>query len=203
MIYKRINLIKICSLLVVLKLGKFDIPALMKFLFIVQANLKMIKKFNILLVCLFLLLTNLHVVGQQHIPVYDSISELIKASYQYTPQGYPESGVKYPLIIFVHGAGEIGPGSPTSLQKILGNGIPKRIENGTLPKSFSVNGQTFKFIIISPQFSAWPSVNDINNTINYAERKYPIDINRVYITGLSMGGGAAIYYPGYNIYFIN
>ena len=138
--------------------------------------------------------------AQQHNAVYSNVSEVIKAYYEYLPQGYPASGVKYPLILFVHGAGERGPGTPATLPWVLRNGIPKLINNGAFPTSFTVNGQTFRFIVVSPQISGnnFPSVNDINNMINVAINKYPVDINRIYLTGLSMGGGVAWYYPGYN-----
>ena len=141
--------------------------------------------------------------AQQHNPVFATISEAVNAYYEYLPQGYPAAGVRYPLIVFVHGFGERGPGTPASLPIVLRNGIPKLINDGTFPTSFTVNGQTFKFIIVSPQFAAtgFPSVNDINNMINYAINKYPVDINRIYLTGLSMGGGVSWYYPGYNSFF--
>jgi len=141
--------------------------------------------------------------GQQQTPVYANISEGVKAFYQYLPQGYPAAGVKYPLILFIHGSGERGPGTSTSLPLVLRNGIPKLINEGTFPASFTVNGQTFRFLVISPQFggTGFPSVNDVNNMINYAIANYPVDINRIYLTGLSMGGGVTWYYPGYNSYF--
>lgn len=159
------------------------------------------KTSKVLIGFLCLLIFSLKSFSQTQVPMYDSLSENAKAYYRYLPQAYPEPGVKYPLIIFVHGYGENGPGTPASLPWVLRNGIPKLINNGTFPTSFTVNGKTFKFIIISPQFTGFPSVNDINNTINYIVARYPVDINRIYLTGLSMGGGAAWYYPGYNIYF--
>ncbi len=152
---------------------------------------------------LCLLLTGFQGFSQQQIAVYDSLSENAKAFYRYLPQGYPEAGVKYPMILFVHGFGENGPGTAATLPWVLRNGIPKLINEGSFPTSFTVNGTTFKFIIVSPQFTGFPSVNDINNTINYMVAKYPVDINRIYLTGLSMGGGAAWYYPGYDPYFAN
>lgn len=139
--------------------------------------------------------------AQQQTARYISMSEATKAFYEYLPAGYPEPGKKYPLLIFVHGMGECGQGTTASLPLVLRNGIPKLINNGTFPASFTVNGETFKFIIVSPQFTGFPSVNDINNTINYFLANYAVDINRIYLTGLSMGGGAAWYFPGYNSYF--
>ncbi|RYZ94613.1 MAG: T9SS type A sorting domain-containing protein [Sphingobacteriaceae bacterium] len=140
--------------------------------------------------------------AQQQTPVFANVSDLVKAFYLYTPQGYPASGVKYPLIIFVHGNGEKGPGTAASLPLVLRNGIPKLINDGTFPASFTVNAQTFRFMVISPQFggSGQPSVNDVNGMINYALANYPVDINRIYLTGLSMGGGVTWYFPGYNSY---
>lgn len=141
--------------------------------------------------------------GQQQNAVFYNVSDNVKAYYEYLPQGYPASGVRYPMILFIHGSGERGPGTSTSLPLVLRNGIPKLINEGTFPTSFTVNGQTFRFIVISPQFggTGFPSVNDVNNMINYAVTRYPIDINRIYLTGLSMGGGVTWYYPGYNSYF--
>lgn len=163
----------------------------------------MLKQKNIFLALVMICLSAGSSFGQQQTAVFDNISEVVKGYYEYLPQGYPASGVKYPLILFVHGFGERGPGTPASLPIVLRNGIPKLINDGTFPTSFTVNGQTFRFIIVSPQFggTGFPSVNDINNMINYAINKYPIDINRIYLTGLSMGGGVTWYYPGYNSYF--
>lgn len=164
----------------------------------------MMKQKNFLLAFLYFFLTADFSFGQQHNPVYDnSISEAVKAYYEYLPQGYPAAGIKYPMILFVHGLGEKGPGTSATLPLVLRNGIPRLINEGNFPVSFTVGGQTFKFIVISPQFggSGFPSVNDINNMINYAIARYPIDINRIYLTGLSMGGAVTWYYPGYNSYF--
>ncbi len=164
----------------------------------------MLKQKTLFLVWIIVCLTSGTVsYSQQHNPVYANISEVVKAYYEYLPQGYPANGVRYPLIVFCHGAGERGPGTPASLPLVLRNGIPKLINDGVFPTSFTVDGQTFRFIIVSPQFGGnnFPSVNDVNNMINYAINKYPIDINRIYLTGLSMGGGVSWYFPGYNTYF--
>ena len=163
----------------------------------------MLKQKNFFLALVFMCLGGSLSFGQQQTAVYANISEVVKAFYQYLPQGYPAPGVKYPMILFVHGFGERGPGTPETLPWVLRNGIPKLINDGSFPTSFTSGGQTFRFLIFSPQFggSGFPSVNDVNNMINYAVANYPVDINRIYLTGLSMGGGVAWYYPGYNSYF--
>ncbi|RYE13294.1 MAG: T9SS type A sorting domain-containing protein, partial [Sphingobacteriales bacterium] len=134
--------------------------------------------------------------GQVQTARYISTGAHSKAFYEYLPSGYPAAGVKYPLLIFIHGMGELGPGTSTSLPLVLRNGPPKLINNGTFPQSFSVAGQTFKFIVISPQFTEWPYGPDVESVITYAKNNYPVDINRIYLTGLSMGGGTVWNYAG-------
>jgi len=118
--------------------------------------------------------------------------------YQYLPAGYSTGTTKYPLLVFLHGTGELGNGT-TDLPKLLDNGSPPDlIANGQFPTSFTVKGQTFSFIVISPQFVAWPSDDDVDAVINYAIAHYRVDTNRVYLTGLSMGGSAVWSYAPEN-----
>jgi len=117
--------------------------------------------------------------------------------YEYLPQGYdPNSSTTYPVIIFCHGIGELGDGSQWGLPRLLNTGLPAIISYGQFPTSFNVNGQNFKFIVISPQFINWPSAPDVDEVINYVVNNYKVNINRIYLTGLSMGGGAVWDYCG-------
>ncbi len=95
----------------------------------------------------------------------------------------------YPVIIFLHGQGEMGDGSQKSLPIVADNAIPKLIANGTFPKNFWVNGGAYQFVVLSPQFKSWPQASDVNAMINYAIKNYKVDSTRLYICGLSMGGG--------------
>jgi len=99
---------------------------------------------------------------------------------------------KYPVIFFLHGSGETGNGSPSDLNKLKVNGIPKIIEGGH-NMCFNVNGVDECFIVISPQLGNqggwWPSIqNDVFNYVLSGPQNYRIDLNRVYLTGLSLGG---------------
>ncbi len=123
--------------------------------------------------------------------------------YEYLPSGYDAGSAKYPLLIFVHGLGEIGDGSQAQLSKVLANGTPKQISQGIFPQSFTAKGQSYKFIVLSPQFTIWPFPYDINNIINYAIRNYRVDTSRIYLTGLSMGGGVVWEYPGEDLSYAN
>lgn len=125
-----------------------------------------------------------------------------KGYYEYLPQGYNTGSETYPLILFIHGMGELG-NAGTSLSRAIANGPGKLINQGVFPTSFTVNGQTFRFIVLSPQFVTWPTVTDIDNIITYAIRNYRVNVNRIYLTGLSMGGALAWEYPGNNSTFAN
>ncbi|RYZ45594.1 MAG: PKD domain-containing protein, partial [Sphingobacteriales bacterium] len=104
------------------------------------------------------------------------------------------------MIIFCHGLGELGNGT-SQLSRVLNGGLPRLINDGRFPKSFSVNGETHRFIVISPQFVKWPTPADVNAVLDYAIRNYRVDQTRVYVTGLSMGGGITWEYAGHtNLY---
>jgi predicted peptidase len=123
-------------------------------------------------------------------PITHSVDANIGGYLEALPAHYNDHPKKhYPLIIFLHGQGQLGNGSQSSLPSVANNAIPKLIADKTFPKNFSVNNVTFQFIVLSPQFKAWPQPSDINDMIDYAIRKYRIDITRIYVCGLSMGGG--------------
>jgi dienelactone hydrolase len=115
--------------------------------------------------------------------------------YEYLPEGYQTNGAPYPLIVYLHGQGDLGNGS-TDLPLLLDTALPKYIHDGQFPNSFTVSGQTHRFIVISPQFAAWPVAGDVEAVINYAVASYNVNPQRIYVTGMSMGGGATWDYAG-------
>lgn len=123
------------------------------------------------------------------LPVHSAIKAYINNNcagyYEALPARYDSSAKKYPLILFVHGIGELG----TDLSKMLRAGLPRLINRKKFPADFEVNGQHFSFIVISPQFKKWPKNIDVKSVIDYAVKEYRIDTSRIYVTGLSMGGG--------------
>ena len=132
-----------------------------------------------------------------HVSTY--MTNNVNGWYEYLPKGYDDDNQNYPLIIFVHGIGELGYGDAGSLPLVLRNGTPKLINAGKFPTSFKVNGETFKFIILSPQFISWPKPADIQDVMDYALKHYRVNTSRIYLTGLSMGGGPVWDYSGLSI----
>ncbi|MCO5286382.1 MAG: T9SS type A sorting domain-containing protein [Chitinophagaceae bacterium] len=119
--------------------------------------------------------------------------------YEYLPMGYAPGSQKYPLLIFLHDVGEIGNGTAIELPNVLTRGTPKQIVDGDFPTSFTVGGTTYRFIVLAPQFTQWPTPNDLNDILDYAKVNYPIDTTRMYLTGISMGAGLMWEYAGTSV----
>jgi predicted peptidase len=95
----------------------------------------------------------------------------------FLPQGYEAKAEKrWPLILFLHGAGERG----TNVWKVATHGPPKIV----------TSRPDFPFIVVSPQcpeHQTW-SKEALLALLDEITGKYAVDTNRVYLTGLSMGG---------------
>lgn len=83
---------------------------------------------------------------------------------------------RFPLVVFLHGAGERG----SDLDQVKKHGPPKRVEAG----------DDFPFILVSPQCpkDSWWPWEPVHELIDHLEATLPIDPDRIYLTGLSMGG---------------
>lgn len=114
------------------------------------------------------------------------------------PGGHAADATKrWPLILFLHGAGERG----TDLKKVAVHGPPmlvtksprarkneseteqaRRIESGKLLRE--------NFIIVSPQCADgdWWHADQLMPLLDEIEAKHRVDKTRIYLTGLSMGG---------------
>ena len=107
---------------------------------------------------------------------------------QFTPPDYGSQ--KHPLIIFLHGIGERGNGT-TQIGTVANNGTPNYCAHGATMR-FTVGGVTSSFVVLSPQLSVqygyWPTYY-VKEMIKYAKANLSIDPNRIYVTGLSLGGG--------------
>ncbi|MGA2867197.1 MAG: prolyl oligopeptidase family serine peptidase [Verrucomicrobiota bacterium] len=93
----------------------------------------------------------------------------------FLPQGYETSDKRWPLMLFLHGAGESG----SDLAKVKLHGPPKLVESKP----------DFPFIVVSPQSPrmGW-NVEALNALLDDIIHQYRVDEDRVYLTGLSMGG---------------
>jgi predicted peptidase len=95
----------------------------------------------------------------------------------FLPEGYSaSSGKRWPLILFLHGAGERG----SDIWQVAKQGPPQLDTQLT----------NFPFIVVSPQCPAGKMWSDdlLIALLDDVEKKYAVDTHRVYLTGLSMGG---------------
>lgn len=106
------------------------------------------------------------------------------------PARYDSTTKNYPLLVFIHGMGQLSSGS-AKLSSVQELGTAKLLQQQQFPASFTVNGKTHSFIVISPQFNQYPTADDVNGLIDYLVQTYRVDAGRIYVAGLNMGGAAA------------
>ncbi len=107
-------------------------------------------------------------------------------SYRYLsalPKGYEaDIGRKWPLVIYLHGGSDRG----TDLKKRDRSGIPDQV----------YRGRELPFIMLAPQLPPhlrWSTDDWFENFKNDALARYRIDIDRIYLTGPSLGGSGTWY----------
>lgn len=97
---------------------------------------------------------------------------------KYLPKDY-DSSKKYPLVFFLHGAGERG----DDLDVACRHGYMKHVRE---------NGAEYPFIFVAPQCpdnKYWACYTEsLIAFLDYISDSLPIDRERIYLTGLSMGG---------------
>jgi hypothetical protein len=110
----------------------------------------------------------------------------------------PASAGQHPVILFLHGVMEKGDGSPTALIPLENfvfsdyNNIKKGLET-----IFPYNGKNEEFILLAPQLPSAAGEWDnavIDAAINHLLTLPEVDPNRIYLAGVSLGGGGAIKY---------
>ncbi len=95
----------------------------------------------------------------------------------YLPKDYDkEKETKFPLVLFLHGSGERG----SNVRDVEKHGPPKLV----------AQGKEFPFILISPQCpkTGWWEPVVLKGLLDDVQAKYRVDPDRIYLTGLSMGG---------------
>lgn len=94
----------------------------------------------------------------------------------FLPEGYGEPDVKWPMILFLHGAGERG----DDIDLVKKHGPPKIVEEKA----------DFPFVVVSPQCPEehmW-NTDALAALVDEVTGSCEIDESRIYVTGLSMGG---------------
>lgn len=99
----------------------------------------------------------------------------------YLPKGYGEEpGKRWPLVLFLHGSGD-----GATREALRKWGPPREV----------AEGREFPFILVSPRSPPgqwmWWFAPQVGELLDEIEAKYRVDPDRIYVTGLSMGGYGA------------
>ena len=115
--------------------------------------------------------------SRDHEHVDTSVTAHLRTSFLlHLPPGHHADGETFPLILFLHGVGERG----SDVERVAQHGLPKIVRERP----------EFPFIVVSPQCpdgQIWSTPN-LLALLDYIGEHYPVDQDRVYVTGLSMGG---------------
>jgi len=120
------------------------------------------------------------------LPVGTTGTPQVRGYAEYVPPNYTSKD-NWPVIINLHGDGELGDGlTEASLTPFTYSCLPGMIYNNTWDKQH-------RFVVLSPQFSTYAdrSAVNVNTFVQYAKANYKIDATRIYMTAVS-GGGVAL-----------
>ena len=166
---------------------------------------------------LFLLVFPLYALSQharytQHSVPYPSNPGGVIPFMKFVPPDYSPTGTKqHPLIIFLHGQGTTGYGSPSDIDLLNSMALPKYLDTPTATMTFpDRNGVLQSFIVLVPQKHKdyyfdeakgfiverqWPAYY-IDEMLKYAKTQIPnVDPDRIFLTGLSVGAGMTWDFP--------
>lgn len=131
--------------------------------------------------------------GGTHISCPLGSTESPYGYYVYMPSGYDKTEESfYPVLIFLHGSGEKGNSETdaNTLNLVLHNGPPKMITKGTWHP-------VYPMLVFSPQChdGGWQA-QKVKSFVDYILATYKVNVRRIYLTGLSMGGYGCFQYIG-------
>ena len=118
--------------------------------------------------------------GGQHSQAFEkTVTKILSCKYLlFLPETYSQEQKSWPLMLFLHGAGERG----DDLNKVTVYGPPKIVQKQ----------KDFPFIVVSPQCPKddwWTRKTEVLiNLVDDIVARYDVDTERIYLTGLSMGG---------------
>ena len=122
----------------------------------------------------------------EHTPVVRDSSGNILGYMEYLPKEF-DADKQYPIVIYWNGINAINGNGIEDLPRLFTQGLPKLINEK----------HHFKTIILSPMIKMpdWDT-KLIHEFVSYALARYDknIDLNRVYMSGFSAGGGITIQY---------
>ena len=142
--------------------------------------------------------------GPQDLSFFSKVDETDQPYAVYIPENFDES-IKYPLVIFLHGAWS---NHRLGLRRVFGQGniqgtdfakpgvIP--VENDLESTRYWPELKNVNYIVAAPLargtagYQGIPE-QDVYEMLDDLKSRLPIDEDRIYLTGLSMGGGGTVW----------
>lgn len=99
----------------------------------------------------------------------------------YTPEGYDTTANDKPIVLFLHG------------QSLCGSDLNRVRRYG--PLDALKMGRKIDAVVVAPQNpgGSWNPAK-IMNVLEWVEARYPVDTNRLYVLGMSLGGYGTIHF---------
>lgn len=133
-------------------------------------------------------------VGLDTITYSSSVDGEVMDLFIYTPQAFDHNGPAIPLLIYLHGGG----GTGVDIERKFGPDLDARGWIGIAPvgREWNLHNQGCEWMtsaayVDSDDPDVGPGEQDILDAIDFAVENYPIDTDRIYLTGHSMGGRGA------------
>jgi predicted esterase len=131
--------------------------------------------------------------GPQVMSFHSSADDTDQPYGLYLPKNFDENK-QYPLVIMLHGAGS---NHRLALRRVFGKSNFEN-ENDVEASRYFPEWQDVDYIVASPfarGTAGYQGIaeNDVYQVLEDVKKRFSIDINRIYLTGLSMGGGGTLW----------
>jgi len=131
--------------------------------------------------------------GSQVLTFFSEVDDTDQPYALYLPPHFDETR-QYPLVISLHGAGS---NHRLNLRRVFGQSNAPG-ENDVEATRYFPEWDDVDYIVASPfarGTMGYQGVaeNDVMQVLADVQRRFPIDVDRIYLTGLSMGGGGTLW----------
>lgn len=145
-----------------------------------------------LLAC-FIAAAQTYTTGPQVLTFFSDVDDSDQPYALYLPKSF-DPAKTYPLVISLHGAGS---NHRLNLRRVFGQGNRPGETDGEASRYFP-RLQEVDYIVASPLARGTMGYQgigekDVYDVMSDVKRRFPVDESRIYLTGLSMGGGGALW----------
>ncbi|MEW6507708.1 MAG: T9SS type A sorting domain-containing protein [Bacteroidota bacterium] len=128
--------------------------------------------------------------GSQSITYHSSVDGEALTSLLWVPKNFNPQAGKVPLFVYLHGGGGLGTFNPAMTPEFDSRGWIALAPDGRRWKlAFKgCSWQTSAAYVDNPNPDVGPGERDILDAITWAKANFPIDEDRIYLSGFSMGG---------------